>query len=63
MIISAYTDKSFDYSLRTPPASYFLKKAAEIEKGSAKPGHESAGTVSLRHIYEIAKVPGDCLFL
>lgn len=41
---------------KTPPASYFIKKAAGLESGSQKPGHDVAGTVSLKHIYEIALV-------
>ena len=40
----------------SPPASYFLKAAAGIEKGASKPGHEVAGTVSVKHVYEIAQV-------
>ncbi|GMH45718.1 hypothetical protein BSKO_13681 [Bryopsis sp. KO-2023] len=56
VLITAYTDRSFDYSMKSPPTSYFLKKAAGLEKGVGKAGHEVAGTVSLKHIYEIAKV-------
>lgn len=41
---------------KTPPASYFIKKAAGLESGSHKPGHDVAGTISLKHIYEIALV-------
>lgn len=40
--------------MKTPPASYFIKKAAGLESGSQKPGHDVAGTISLKHIYEIA---------
>ncbi|KAK9862169.1 hypothetical protein WJX84_008885, partial [Apatococcus fuscideae] len=43
--ITAYTDKSFIYTTKTPPISYFLKKAAGLEGGAKRPGHESAGTV------------------
>lgn len=55
-MINAYTDKSFDYSIKSPPSSYFLKRAAGIDKGAAKTGHQTIGSVSLKHIYEIAKV-------
>ena len=41
---------------KTPPISYFLKKAAGLEGGAKRPGHESAGTVTSKHIYEIAKI-------
>lgn len=49
--------------MRTPQTSWLLLNAAEIpiskkgkRKGAAKPGHEVAGTVSLKHVYEIAKI-------
>jgi large subunit ribosomal protein L11 len=42
--------------MKTPPTSYFLKKAAGIKAGSQKPGHESSGVLSLKHIYEIAAI-------
>lgn len=41
---------------KTPPISYFLKKAAGLDSGSKRPGHEAAGTVTAKHIYEIAKI-------
>ena len=56
VVIAAYSDKSFDYKIKSPPASYFLKRAAKVEKGSSKPGHETGGTITVKHIYEIAKV-------
>lgn len=42
--------------MKTPPTSYFVKKAIGLESGSQKPGHSSAGQISLQQIYEIAKV-------
>jgi large subunit ribosomal protein L11 len=42
--------------MKTPPASYFLKRAAGIKAGAQKPSHHTSGTISLKHIYEIAKV-------
>ena len=59
VVIAAYSDKSFDYRIKSPPASYFLKRAAKLDKGSSKPGHEPAGTITVKHIYEIAKVRFD----
>ena len=41
---------------KTPPTTYFLKKAAGIESGSQRPGHQSVATISAKHVYEIAKV-------
>src|SRR5262247_2891219 len=41
--ITVFSDKSFTFVTRTPPASYFLKKAAGIQKGSQTPGRGSAG--------------------
>lgn len=49
-------DRTFSFITTSPPVSYFLKAAAGIEKGAAKPGHEVAGEVSVKHIYEIALV-------
>lgn len=42
--------------MKTPPASYFIKKAAGINSGSQKPGHQSSGVISLKHLYSIAEV-------
>lgn len=54
--VKVFNDKTFDWSLKTPPASWFIKKAAGLERAADRPGHELVGTVSLKHIYEIAKV-------
>ena len=53
--ITIYQDKSFTFEISTPPASYFLKKAAKIQKGSQTPGREVAGTVTKAQIREIAE--------
>lgn len=55
-LITVQPDRTFTFVTKTPPVSYFLKKAANIEKGAGKPGHEVTGTISLKHIYEIAKI-------
>ncbi|MEC7269936.1 MAG: 50S ribosomal protein L11, partial [Pseudomonadota bacterium] len=44
--ITIYQDKSFTFTTKTPPASYLLKKAANLPKGGSTPGRESAGTVT-----------------
>ena len=54
--INAYTDRSFDFTMRSPPVTYFLKRAAGLAKGAHKPGHEVAGYVSLKHVHAIAEV-------
>ncbi|VVB10176.1 unnamed protein product [Arabis nemorensis] len=54
--ITAYKDNSFDFTLKSPTVSWFIKKAAGIDKGSTRPGHLTVTTLSVRHVYEIAKV-------
>ena len=55
VVITAYSDRSFTFAMKTPPASYFLKKAAKITSGSKTPGRASAGTVTLSQCREIAE--------
>lgn len=52
----ATSDKTFDLDIHMPPATYFIKQAAGIERGTMKPGHEIAGKITYRHLYEIAKI-------
>jgi large subunit ribosomal protein L11 len=54
--ISIYTDGSFTFILKTPPAAVLLRKAAGIPKGSAVPNREKVGKVSRRQIREIAEL-------
>lgn len=54
--ITIYEDRSFDFVLKTPPASELLKKAAGVEKGSATPNKTKVGTISKAKITEIAKI-------
>eukprot|EP00055_Hartaetosiga_balthica_P000489 m.136705 g.136705 ORF g.136705 m.136705 type:complete len:150 (-) comp10850_c0_seq1:27-476(-) len=49
-------DRSFSFKTGMPPNSYFLKKAANVNKGANKPGKELVGSVTLRQIYEIAAI-------
>ncbi len=53
--ITVFSDRSFTFEMRTPPASFFLKKAAKINAGSKTPGVVSAGTVTMDQCLEIAK--------
>lgn len=52
----ATSDKAFDLDIHLPPASFFIKQAAGIDLGAVEPGHEVAGYITLRHVYEIAKL-------
>ena len=54
-VITVYQDKSFTFETKTPPASYFLKKAAKVNKGSSAPGQETAGKVTQNQLKEIAE--------
>ncbi|WP_371056814.1 MULTISPECIES: 50S ribosomal protein L11 [unclassified Rhodosalinus] len=54
-LITYYQDKSFTIEIKTPPASYYLKKAAKVKSGSATPGRGTAGTVSAAQVKEIAE--------
>ena len=55
VVITIYQDKSFTFEMRTPPVSYFLKKAANIESGSKTPGRGSVGSVTKAQVREIAE--------
>jgi len=50
-----YKDKSFSFILKSPPASYLLKKAAGIAKGSGQPNKEKVGKITEKQLEEIAK--------
>jgi large subunit ribosomal protein L11 len=53
--ITIYQDKSFTFEMRTPPVSFFLKKAAKVTAGSKAPGRDFAGSVKKAQIKEIAE--------
>ena len=55
VVITAYSDKSFTFVLKTPPASVLLKKAVGIQSGSARPNSNKVGKVTLAQLEEIAK--------
>jgi large subunit ribosomal protein L11 len=55
VVITVYSDKSFTYELKTPPASVLLVKALGKDKGSAKPNREKIGKLPMSKITEIAK--------
>jgi large subunit ribosomal protein L11 len=56
VIITVYKDRSFTFELKSPPASYLLKKACGIAKGSGTPNQEKVGKVTQKQLEEIAKV-------
>jgi large subunit ribosomal protein L11 len=55
VVITYYQDKSFTFTMKTPPVSYFLKKAAKLKSGSKEPGKVTAGQVSRDKVREIAE--------
>ena len=55
VIITTYQDRSFTFELKTPPVSYFLKKAAKLNSGSKTPGRELVGEVTKKQVREIAE--------
>ncbi len=54
-IITYYQDKSFTMDIKTPPASYYLKKAAKVKSGATNPSRETIGTVTAAQVREIAE--------
>lgn len=60
--VTVRPDRTFSFELRTPTTSYLLLQAAGVKvvknklKGANRPGHETVGSVTLKHIYEIAKI-------
>jgi len=55
VLITIYQDRSFTFELKTPPASYLLKKAAGIEKGSKEPNRDKVAKLTMAQVEEIAK--------
>lgn len=56
VIITVYSDRSFTFIIKTPPASYLLTKAAGIPKGSGRPNTEKVGKVKRSQVADIAKL-------
>jgi large subunit ribosomal protein L11 len=55
VVITAYADRTFSFITKTPPTSYFLKKAVGLEKGAAMVGRETVGKVTMAQVREIAE--------
>ncbi len=54
-IITVYADRSFSFETKSPPASYFIKKASKLDKGSTEPGRDVVGAVTMSQLREIAE--------
>ena len=59
--ITVYADKSFSYDMKSPPASFFIKKAAKIQKGAGLAGQETVGSITRAQIEEIVEQKKDDL--
>jgi large subunit ribosomal protein L11 len=55
VVITAFSDRSFTFITKQPPNTYFIKKAAKIDKGSKTPGTENVAKITMEQIREIAK--------
>ena len=55
-VITVFADKSFTFITKTPPTSFFLKRAAKLEKGTGTPGRELVGRVTMKQVREIAEL-------
>jgi len=55
VVISVFTDKSFTFEVKSPPAAVLLKQAAEVAKGSGVPNKEKVGTVTVEQVRQIAE--------
>ena len=56
VIVTVFKDKKFTFALKTPPASYLLKKAAGIAKGSGAPNKDKVGKVTMKQVEDIARL-------
>ena len=55
-VITVFVDKSFSFETKTPPASYYIKKAAKLDKGAKMTGSEVVGAVTRKQLEEIAEI-------
>jgi large subunit ribosomal protein L11 len=56
VVITIYQDRSFTFIMKTPPASYLLKKAAKVQSGSGDPKRQKVGKITVEQLREIAKM-------
>jgi large subunit ribosomal protein L11 len=55
VVITVYKDKKFDFIIKTPPASHYIREAAKLKSGSKEPGRVVAGSITMLQAEEIAK--------
>jgi len=55
VVITVYKDKKFDFIIKSPPASHFIKQAAKLKSGSKEPGRVIAGSITMKQAEQIAK--------
>ena len=55
VVITVYKDKKFDFIIKTPPASHYIREAAKLKSGSKEPGRIVAGSITMQQAEEIAK--------
>ena len=55
VVITVYTDKKFDFIIKSPPASHFIKQAAKLKSGSKEPGRVITGSITMKQAEQIAK--------
>ena len=56
VLITAYADRTFTFVTKTPPVTYFIKKAAKVDKGNPTPGRNTTGKITVAQCREIAEV-------
>lgn len=56
VLITVKPDRTFKFEMKSPPTSWLVMQAAKMDKGSDKPGTNILGEISLKHVYEIAKI-------
>ena len=56
VVITVYEDRSFTFVIKTPPASYLIKEAAKVQKGSSTPNTNKVGKITRKQLEEIAKI-------
>ena len=55
VVITVYKDKKFDFIIKSPPASHFIKEAVKLKSGSSEPGRNIVASISKKQLEEIAK--------
>ena len=56
VVISVYSDRSFDFIVKSPPAAFLIKKYAKVDKGSGEPNKTKVGSISLEDLQKIAEI-------